>query len=88
MAQIGDLEMPRTALAGYAPLASMSLEELMAGYEAKQVAYLDLRQVKPKGSSKLINIGPNACLAGDLKTVKDEAGTPTQVIHHSPLEST
>jgi hypothetical protein len=79
------MEMPSTTLAGYSPLPPMALDSLMEGYEAKQVAYLDLRKVRVKGSSNLINIGPNACLAGDLARVPGQLGAPSQVCSASLL---
>lgn len=79
-----DMEMSRTVLAGYAPMAAISIEDLMAGYETRQVAYLDLRKMRVKGTSNLINIGPNSCLAGDLSLEPEKPGTPQQVCscHH------
>lgn len=82
-----DMEMSRTVLAGYAPMAAMSIEDLMAGYETRQVAYLDLRKMRVKGTSNLINIGPNSCLAGDLSLEPEKPGTSQQVCscHHPEL---
>ncbi len=74
-----DTEMSRTVLSGYAPMASITVEELMAGYESRQVAYLDLRKMRVKGTSNLINIGPNSCLAGALSLVPETPGSDAQV---------
>ena len=73
------MEMSRTVLAGYAPMGAISVEELMAGYESRQVAYLDLRKMRVKGTSNLINIGPNSCLAGDISLMPEQPGTSQQV---------
>ena len=74
-----DTEMSRTVLAGYAPMASITVEELLAGYQSRQVVYLDLRKMRVQGTSNLINIGPNSCLAGAVSLVPKVPGSDVQV---------
>lgn len=74
-----DVEMSRTVLAGYAPMGTLTLEELMAGYESRQVAYLDLRKIRITAASQLINIGPNSCLAGELSLLPKTRKAPSTV---------
>jgi len=74
-----DVEMSRTVLAGYAAMGTLTLEELMAGYESRQVAYLDLRKMRVTAASQLINIGPNSCLAGELSLLPKKRKAPSRV---------
>ena len=75
----GDFELSRTALAGFAPLKSLALEPLLAGYKKQGTAYLDLRVMPLQPGTNLINLGPAACLAGDISLVAGQMGAPSQV---------
>jgi hypothetical protein len=75
----GDFELTSTKLAGYAPLAPLALEELMAGYTEAGAAYLDLQAMPLPARTGLINIGPSACLAGHISLVEGQLGAGYQV---------
>lgn len=75
----GDFELTQTKLAGFAPLAPLALEELLAGYKEAGVAYLDLQAMPLPARTGLINIGPSACLAGHISLVEGQLGGDSQV---------
>ena len=56
-----------------------------------QVVYLDLRKVKiQQDACNLINVGPCACLAGQISAVPGQQGAPSTVgaLSHSRNPST
>ena len=75
----GDFELSKTALAGFAPLKSLALEQLIAGFKKQGVAFLDLRVMPLQPGTQLINLGPAACLAGEISLVAGQMGAPSQV---------
>ena len=50
-----------------------------------QVVYLDLRKVKiQQDAGNLINVGPCACLAGQIALVQGQQGAPSQACCSTP----
>ena len=82
----GDFELSKTTLAGFAPLAPLPLEELMAGCKERGVVYLDLAAMPLPAGSGLTHIGPSSCLAGEVTLVEGQHGGGSQVamrpVHH------
>lgn len=60
-----------------APAASLA--ELWAAFQAGGAAFLDLQKMRIMPAASLTDIGPCACLAGDLRLVPGQLGTPSQV---------
>ena len=56
-----------------------TLQELWNGFNLARVAFLDLQKMAVADACGLSEVGPRACLAGDLHLVPGQFGTSSQV---------
>lgn len=62
-----------------------SLQDLWKGFNATRVVFLDLKKMELQPETGLINVGPHACLSGDMHIVPGQMGASSQVPIHLQL---